>query len=51
MHLLITGTLLLGIMFWGFFYRCEFLQSEKSSEEIKKYIETYSGFVGVVVIL
>ncbi|KFR06549.1 Baculoviral IAP repeat-containing protein 1, partial [Nipponia nippon] len=28
--------------------RCEFLQSKKSSEEIKKYIETYSGFVGVV---
>ncbi|KAM6363203.1 baculoviral IAP repeat-containing protein 1 [Pluvialis apricaria] len=30
------------------FPECEFLQSEKSSEEIKKYIETYSGFVGVV---
>ncbi|NXO60442.1 BIRC1 protein, partial [Aramus guarauna] len=32
----------------GFFNRCEFLRSKKSSEEIKKYIETYSGFVGVV---
>ncbi|PKU47518.1 baculoviral iap repeat-containing protein 1 [Limosa lapponica baueri] len=30
------------------FPECEFLQSKKSSEEIKKYIETYSGFVGVV---
>ncbi|NXE84809.1 BIRC1 protein, partial [Cochlearius cochlearius] len=29
------------------FPECEFLQSKKSSEEIKKYIETYSGFVGV----
>ncbi|KAM9251225.1 LOW QUALITY PROTEIN: baculoviral IAP repeat-containing protein 1g-like [Cariama cristata] len=28
------------------FLKCEFLQSRKSSEEIKKYIETYSGFVG-----
>ncbi|NWQ88911.1 BIRC1 protein, partial [Burhinus bistriatus] len=32
------------------FPECEFLQSKKTSEEIKKYIETYSGFVGVVVI-
>ncbi|NXP07581.1 BIRC1 protein, partial [Thinocorus orbignyianus] len=30
------------------FPECEFLRSKKSSEEIKKYIETYSGFVGVV---
>ncbi|NWX76124.1 BIRC1 protein, partial [Alca torda] len=30
------------------FPECEFLQSKKSSEEIKNYIETYSGFVGVV---
>ncbi|XP_054665467.1 baculoviral IAP repeat-containing protein 1 isoform X6 [Grus americana] len=30
------------------FPECEFLQSKKSSEEIKKYIETYGGFVGVV---
>ncbi|KAM6109348.1 LOW QUALITY PROTEIN: baculoviral IAP repeat-containing protein 1 [Phoenicopterus ruber ruber] len=30
------------------FPECEFLQSKKSSEEIKKYIETYPGFVGVV---
>ncbi|XP_065512798.1 baculoviral IAP repeat-containing protein 1 [Caloenas nicobarica] len=30
------------------FPECEFLQSKKSSEEIKKYIETYTGFVGVV---
>nr|XP_009942231.1 PREDICTED: baculoviral IAP repeat-containing protein 1 [Opisthocomus hoazin] len=30
------------------FPECEFLQSKKSSEEIKKYIETYSGFVGVL---
>ncbi|NXJ66548.1 BIRC1 protein, partial [Rostratula benghalensis] len=30
------------------FPECEFLQSKKSSEEIQKYIETYSGFVGVV---
>lgn len=34
-----------------FFNRCEFLQSKKSSEEIKKHIETYPGFAGVVVIL
>ncbi|NXL52427.1 BIRC1 protein, partial [Podilymbus podiceps] len=33
------------------FPECKFLQSKKTSEEIKKYIETYSGFVGVVVIL
>uniref|UniRef100_A0A8C3K6P2 NLR family apoptosis inhibitory protein n=1 Tax=Calidris pygmaea TaxID=425635 RepID=A0A8C3K6P2_9CHAR len=30
------------------FPECEFLQSKKSSEEIKQYIETYSGFAGVV---
>ncbi|NXX21867.1 BIRC1 protein, partial [Podargus strigoides] len=30
------------------FPECEFVQSKKSSEEIKNYIETYSGFVGVV---
>ncbi|XP_014816035.1 PREDICTED: baculoviral IAP repeat-containing protein 1 isoform X2 [Calidris pugnax] len=30
------------------FPECEFLQSKKSSEEIKQYIETYSGFSGVV---
>ncbi|KAM7076812.1 LOW QUALITY PROTEIN: baculoviral IAP repeat-containing protein 1-like [Ciconia maguari] len=33
------------------FPECEFLQSKKSSEEIEKYIENYSGFVRVVVIL
>nr|XP_009478059.1 PREDICTED: baculoviral IAP repeat-containing protein 1 [Pelecanus crispus] len=30
------------------FPECEFLKSKKSSKEIKNYIETYSGFVGVV---
>ncbi|KAM9589289.1 LOW QUALITY PROTEIN: baculoviral IAP repeat-containing protein 1 [Morphnus guianensis] len=29
------------------FPECDFLQSKKSSEEIKKYVETYSGFVEV----
>ena len=31
-------------------YRCEFLQSKKSSEEIAQYIQGYEGFVHVTVI-
>lgn len=31
-------------------YRCEFLQSKKSSEEIGQYIQSYKGFVDVTVI-
>ena len=30
-------------------YRCAFLQSKKSSEEIARYIQSYEGFVGVTV--
>lgn len=31
-------------------YRCEFLLSKKSSEEIGQYIQSYKGFVDVMVI-
>lgn len=31
-------------------YRCEFLRSKKSSEEVTDYIQSYKGFVGVTVI-
>lgn len=31
------------------FPKCEFLQSKKSSEEITQYIQSYKGFVDIMV--